>query len=140
METVGEMGEKLVQQWLVRKGWRILQHRWRCRFGEIDLIALPKLSNSLAFIEVKTRSRHNWDEDGILAIHSRKQLKLIQVATFFIAQYPQYSEFNCRFDVALVHYQKDDAKLSHSIESGLVWQDYYFQIRDYLENAFEGSL
>lgn len=136
METVGEIGEKLVQNWLIQKKWLILQHRWRCRFGEIDLIALPTLSNSLAFIEVKTRSANNWDEAGLLAINHQKQIKLIKLANYFLAKYPNYSNYNCRFDVALVNYQ-NTLNLESCSENGLVWQNYYFQIHDYIENAFE---
>ncbi|PSF31327.1 YraN family protein [Aphanothece hegewaldii CCALA 016] len=138
METVGEIGEKLVKQWLINKRWQIIQHRWRCRLGEIDLIALPNnSSNSLAFIEVKTRSRNNWDEQGILAITSQKQLKITQTATYFLAKYPKYLDYNGRFDVALVNYQKYNLQFCPKTESSLVWNNYYFKIQDYLENAFE---
>ena len=37
--NLGLLGEKLVAQWLQSQNWLILHHRWRCRWGEIDLIA-----------------------------------------------------------------------------------------------------
>ncbi|MDY7015911.1 MAG: YraN family protein, partial [Cyanobacteriota bacterium] len=36
---IGELGEKVVALWLERRGWRILERRWRCRWGELDLVA-----------------------------------------------------------------------------------------------------
>lgn len=36
---IGVLGEDIVAQWLQSKGWIILHRRWRCRWGEIDLVA-----------------------------------------------------------------------------------------------------
>lgn len=123
MHSVGELGEQLVALWLEFQGYKILHQRWRCRWGEIDLIAQAKLSPSLSvpqssvanlsenriiFVEVKTRSGQNWDEDGSLAVNWQKQAKIIQTASLFLAQNPHLADFPCRFDVALVGYQRLD--------------------------------
>ncbi len=36
---IGALGEDLVAKWLTQSGWNILHRRWRCRLGEIDIIA-----------------------------------------------------------------------------------------------------
>ena len=132
---IGVLGEEFVAQWLQSQGWSVLHHRWRCRWGEIDLIAKLDLSNErseeaegaegteeenliqnplLAFIEVKTRSRGNWDAGGLLAITPQKQAKLWQAARYFLATFPD-TDYLCRFDVALVGYQKLCKNQSNSL-------------------------
>ncbi len=106
--NIGELGEETVAQWLISRGGEILHRRWRSRGGEIDSIAIERKidgSETLLFIEVKTRDRHNWDEDGRLAITALKQAKLIHSAQLFLAKYSHLSEYPCRFDVAIVVHQ-----------------------------------
>jgi putative endonuclease len=109
--NTGELGEEVVAQWLISRGNEILHRRWRSRGGEIDLIAIEPTegkfgpSETLIFVEVKTRDRRNWDEDGLLAIDERKQAKLINTAILFLAKHPHLAEYPCRFDVAIVRHQ-----------------------------------
>ena len=106
MKEIGIWGEKLVGRWLQIQDYELLQQNWRCRWGEIDLIAQDRASKAIAFVEVKTRRKNNWDENGLLAIDSAKQEKIIKTASLFLAKYSQLAELPCRFDVALVSYQK----------------------------------
>ncbi|WP_071516363.1 YraN family protein [Geitlerinema sp. PCC 9228] len=101
----GELGETLVATWLQQQQWRILDRRWRCRWGEIDIIAQYNNNQTnapIAFVEVKTRRGNNWDAGGRLAVTPSKQNKLQKAASLFLAENPHLSENPCRFDVALV--------------------------------------
>lgn len=100
---VGQAGEQAVSLWLQAQGWQILHQRWRCRGGELDLIAIQ--SQQLVFVEVKTRRGFNWDADGLLAMTPKKQQRLWRAAEVFLGKFPQYAEWPCRFDLALVGYQ-----------------------------------
>lgn len=138
---IGDLGEKLVSLWLESQGWTILHHHWHCRWGEIDLIAQKKSTNNLAFVEVKTRSQNNWDCDGLLAINFKKQLKISRTATFFLINNHSFSDCFCRFDIALVNYQKhkySDRQLE-SKQTELIEAGYQFTLQQYLESAFELS-
>lgn len=144
---LGGWGEELVAQWLQTQGWKILHRRWHCRWGELDLIALENptvaQSASLVFIEVKTRSRGNWDANGLMAISRQKQAKLWKTAEIFLAAQPQLAELPCRFDVALVYRPgtatKSAAKTAQK-PLGLYQMEpiagYPLVLQDYLYNAF----
>ncbi|MDJ0556561.1 MAG: YraN family protein [Microcoleaceae cyanobacterium MO_207.B10] len=107
----GLLGEEFVAQWLRQQGWQIIQRRWRCRWGELDIIAikgsdLTEVHSAscpmLVFVEVKTRGHGNWDRNGLLALTEAKQAKLWQTAEMFLADYPELVDYPCRFDVGLV--------------------------------------
>ena len=51
--VLGDWGEDAVGRFLERKGYQILDRKYRCRWGEIDLVARD--GNDLVFIEVRTR-------------------------------------------------------------------------------------
>jgi putative endonuclease len=99
-KVVGDRGEILVAKILQTNGWEIVATQWRCRWGELDVIACDR--QWLLFVEVKTRSSHSWDSDGILAITPAKQTKIIKTASIFLSQNPHLDSLACRFDVALV--------------------------------------
>ena len=140
---LGKLGEELTAQWLTNQGWEILASRWRCRWGELDLVAYNTLAKEVSFVEVKTRQRGNWDENGLLAITPQKQEKLYRTAELFLAKFPQFSTLACRFDLALIKAQKDNTKSNHSemlssieLNHPITYQGYQLILASYLEGIF----
>lgn len=146
--NTGILGEDLVAQWLEREGWQILARRWRCRWGELDIVALENLPQSsspmLAFVEVKTRRRRNWDGDGLLSITESKQEKLSLAAEIFLSDRPDLADYPCRFDVALVRCSARPTKMKNDLATPLIvklghpvaiW-DYQLVLQEYIKSAF----
>lgn len=113
--NTGKQGEEVVAKWLISCGSKVIHQRWRSKRGEIDLIALE--SDTLLFIEVKTRNRSNWDADGLLAITPQKQARIIHTAQLFLLKHPYLAEQPCRFDVAIVRHQPISRSISRSIKA-----------------------
>jgi putative endonuclease len=52
---IGALGEQLAVDHLTSLGWRVLERNWRCRYGELDVIAAEP-GGVAVFVEVKTRT------------------------------------------------------------------------------------
>ncbi|MCL5283767.1 MAG: YraN family protein [Armatimonadetes bacterium] len=95
------MGEKAVAAILERQGWTILATNYRCRQGEVDIIARER--EVIAFVEVKTR-RDYAGAAPAEAVDIRKQARIVAAAQCFLAE-GEFGEVDCRFDVVEVWVQ-----------------------------------
>lgn len=96
---VGAEKEKLVCSWLEQHGYRIVEQNFRCRSGEIDIVA--KEDRYLVFIEVKYRSNaaNGWPEE---AVDWHKQQVISRVALFYLKRFGYEETTPVRFDVVSV--------------------------------------
>lgn len=110
---LGQAAEQLVYDYLVSRGWTILERNWRTGHLEIDLIA--KDGRNLIFIEVKAGKSNSFGlpEERV---HSRKQKRLIEAAlTYIQMQNPEATEI--RWDVISVEYRKGKPMINHLVNA-----------------------
>lgn len=80
---LGAMGEALAVDHLNRAGLRILHRNWRCRYGELDIIACDR-TGTVVFVEVKTRTGDGYG--GLAhAVTPRKVRRLRRLAGLWLA-------------------------------------------------------
>ena len=94
----GDWGEALVAEYLEARGCRIVEKEWRCRLGEIDLIA--EKDGMILFVEVKLRTnlRYGMPCEYVTA---KKQEKLRAAALLYLSMHGL--DVPARFDVAEVY-------------------------------------
>jgi putative endonuclease len=81
---LGAMGEALAVDHLTRAGLRILHRNWRCRYGELDIIACDDATRTVVFVEVKTRTGDGYG--GLAhAVTPRKVRRLRRLAALWLA-------------------------------------------------------
>ena len=85
-KTLGRLGEEMAAVMLEEKGYEILTRNYRCRGGEIDIIALK--NHIIVFVEVKTRSFSGFGEPAE-AVTWSKQQKIRHTALHFLNEYTE---------------------------------------------------
>ena len=110
-KEVGARGEKLAADFLKKRGYRILQKNFRCREGEIDIIA--QKDECIVFVEVRTKKSTAFgtpEESVTLA----KREKLISLANTYIQDYDKPRQ-SWRIDVVAVELTPDNrvSRLEH---------------------------
>ncbi|HEY7052979.1 MAG TPA: YraN family protein [Mycobacterium sp.] len=82
---LGALGEQLAAEHLRRLGLTVLQQNWRCRYGELDLIAADHDARTVVFVEVKTRTSEQFG--GLAqAVTPEKVRRLRRLAALWLAQ------------------------------------------------------
>lgn len=95
---LGRRGEDAAAEYLSRRGYTILARNFRCRLGELDIVARD--GRTLVFVEVRTRLS---DKFGLPeeSVDTRKKARLQRLALYYLHKYG-LGEATCRFDVVAV--------------------------------------
>lgn len=93
---LGGVYEEQAAAFLEQQGYGVLEKNYRCRMGEIDLIAMD--SEYLVFVEVKYR-RDGQKGNPVEAVGYRKQRTISKVAAYYLMSHGMSMEKPCRFDV-----------------------------------------
>ena len=95
-QSAGNRGEAAVARYLRQKGYTLLESQWRCRFGELDLVARDRHS-TVCIVEVKLRGTNSIALPREF-VDSRKQQRLRSAAEVYLAS--KELDAPVRFDVA----------------------------------------
>lgn len=115
-QETGKLGEKLAQKFLKKKGYRILETDFRCRMGEIDIVAQQK--DYLVFVEVRTKSSLDFGTPEESITQSKKE-KIINSALTYISTH-QNLPLLWRIDVVAIEVdQKGKSKRIELIENAI---------------------
>lgn len=97
---VGQQGETLACQYLVRQGYRLIARNYRTKLGEIDIIAEER--GTLVFVEVKTRRGHQCGHP-FEAVTPTKCRQISKVALQYLAETGREGH-SARFDVVAISF------------------------------------
>jgi putative endonuclease len=107
--ALGRRGEDLAVSVFRRLGFEIVQRNYRCRHGEIDVVA--RRGRVLVFCEVKTRNTDTWGVPAE-AVDFRKQSRLRRLAAQWLAEHG-VGRVQVRFDVVSVIVRPDRSEVTH---------------------------
>ena len=105
---LGQQGENLAVTLLQKKGYSILAENWRFGKNELDIVA--KIGNTIAFVEVKTRSTEFFG-DPSQAVSPNKQKRTIQAANAYLEAHQ--IDLEARFDIISIVVSNGKTKLDH---------------------------
>jgi len=100
----GLAAEDHASAYLEKLGWQIVERNWRCRSGEIDLVARDQ--GTLVFVEVRSRTSPSRFGTAIEAVTPRKCQKVRETAGVYL-RLNRLDGMPVRFDAVAVTFAKD---------------------------------
>ena len=108
--SIGAMGEEAAVKALKKQGYKIAERNYRCKMGEIDIIA--KDGEYTCFVEVRLRKNNDYGSPAD-TIDERKRQKIIKTAQLYAVTKRIY-DTPMRFDAVLINASVYDGKLRNT--------------------------
>jgi putative endonuclease len=106
-QALGISGEDLACAELQRRGYAIVERRYRTRLGEIDIIAKDGLT--IVFVEVKARMTQEFG-GAAAAMTGWKQRRIARMAADYLAR-RKLHDCPCRFDVVAIDFDESEPRV-----------------------------
>lgn len=132
-QQLGDWAEQCANYHAQQQGFRLITQNYHCRGGELDLILVK--NQLLVFMEVKARSNQHY---GLATemLTTSKQKKMMIAIQHFLQHYPEYANYDYRFDLFAIQFQYSTQDTIHLlqqhrpipytyewIEHAFLWQD-----------------
>jgi putative endonuclease len=105
---LGKTGEQLAVNYLIDNGYKIVAKNWRFQKSEIDIIAQKE--NTLASIEVKTRSTNEFGNPQDF-VNAKKIKLLVMAMNEYVIQ--NDLDVEVRFDIIAITKDKSSFDIEH---------------------------
>lgn len=104
-KNLGDAGEQRATDFLIEKGYKIIDRNWRTKDGEIDIIA--EKDEIIVFVEVKTLPNCTYDMIQ-REINYQKQQRILKTTKRFLINHREYNNKFVRFDVIFIDLFKSE--------------------------------
>ena len=110
-QILGKIGEDIACEILEGNKYKIIERNFRCRQGEIDIIALDIMKEEMVFIEVKTRTSLTYGKPAD-AVDFNKRNHIYESARYYIYK-NDIRNIGIRIDVMEIYFLGDKVAVSH---------------------------
>ena len=104
-KNLGDAGEQRATDFLIEKGYKIIDRNWRTKDGQIDIIA--EKDEIIVFVEVKTLPNCTYDMIQ-REINYQKQQRILKTTKRFLINHREYNNKFVRFDVIFIDLFKSE--------------------------------
>jgi putative endonuclease len=132
---LGKQGEEVAKQFLIDKGYKILETNWHSGHYEIDIVA--QKFDFLSIIEVKTRSSEAFGKPQEF-VDQKKMQNLINAAHRYKNSHKLY-DIGVRYEIVALTKNRNTFEIEHLEEAFDTWTAYHPEHYFGGENTFYGS-